>query len=123
MKISHIRCSRAHYDCYLKQSTGALSPEKLSENVKTFKPKILVSEGAGDHMSRNTIIKSQAHAYSSFNDTPNLGSPLRENGQPPHFRNASFIASQPSIFGLTPVHVDQKESLTKSFESSMMCDR
>jgi hypothetical protein len=56
MKISHMRCSKAHYDSYLKQSTGAMSPERFSDNVKTFKPKILVKEGAGCHMSRNTII-------------------------------------------------------------------
>jgi hypothetical protein len=42
-------------------------------------------------MSRNAIIESSTLNHSSFNDTPLLGSPIRENG--PVYKNQTFHVS------------------------------
>jgi hypothetical protein len=90
MKLSNIRFTKVDPEPGFSESaTIAKSTEKYFDNVKTFKPKILVSDVSRCHMSRNAIIESSGLHHSSFNDTPLLGSPIRENGPIGH-KNQSF---------------------------------
>lgn len=56
MKISHTRCINVASEAYSQMNKAAVSPERFCDNVKTFKPKILVGQGAGFNMSRNAIL-------------------------------------------------------------------
>jgi hypothetical protein len=78
MKLSNIRFTKVDTVPVYSESATTESPERYFDNVKTFKPKILVRDVSRCHMSRNAIIESSALNHSSFNNTPLLGSPLRE---------------------------------------------
>jgi len=60
MKSSNMRCTNFERmvdpDSYFYPSKPTESPERFGDNVKTFKPKILVNDFAGSHMSRNAMI-------------------------------------------------------------------
>jgi hypothetical protein len=92
MKLSNIRFTKLDPEPEFSKSAATESSERYLDNVKTFKPKILVSDVTRGHMSRNAIIESSALDHSSFNDTPLLGSPIRENGPIGH-KNQSFRVS------------------------------
>lgn len=79
MKLSNMRFTNVNQESQPFKSVTTESPERFCDNVKTFKPKILVNDVYGSHMSRNAIIHSSALNHSSFNDTPLLGSPIRDN--------------------------------------------
>jgi hypothetical protein len=87
MNLSNIRFTKVDPDPGFSESAPTLSPERYFDNVKTFKPKILVNDVSRCHMSRNAIIESSTLNHSSFNDTPLLGSPIRENGPEHKIKN------------------------------------
>ena len=92
MKLSNIRYTNLDQLPGFSESAPTKSPERYFDNVKTFKPKILVSDVSRNYMSRNAIIESSALNHSSFNDTLLFGSPVRENGPIGH-KNQSFHVS------------------------------
>jgi len=91
MKISHTRCINYGSEAYSNTSLAAESPERFADNVKTFKPTILVGHGYGGNMSRNAIIESQADYNCS--DTPLIGSPIRDSQAIGQFKHTSLNVS------------------------------